>query len=54
MEEALRAGVERIVYTSSVATIALRDDTPADESSPRPKSDAIGAYKKSKASRAAG
>src|SRR5215470_18812794 len=34
MEEALRAGVERIVYPSSVATIALRDDTPADESSP--------------------
>ena len=25
MEEALRAGVERIVYTSSVATLALRD-----------------------------
>ena len=26
MEEALRAGVERIVYTSSVATLELRDD----------------------------
>src|SRR6266576_5694294 len=26
MEEALRAGVERIVHTSSVATLALRDD----------------------------
>jgi dihydroflavonol-4-reductase len=48
MEEALRAGVERIVYTSSVATIALRDDTPADESSPLSEHDAIGAYKKSK------
>jgi len=48
MEEALRAGVERIVYTSSVATIALRDDTPADESSPLSERDAIGAYKKSK------
>jgi dihydroflavonol-4-reductase len=48
MEEALRAGVERIVYTSSVATIALRDGTPADESSPLSEHDAIGAYKKSK------
>jgi dihydroflavonol-4-reductase len=48
MEEALRAGVERIVYTSSVATIALRDDMPADESSPLCERDAIGAYKKSK------
>jgi dihydroflavonol-4-reductase len=48
MEEALRAGVERIVYTSSVATIALRDDTPADESSPLSEHDAIGAYKRSK------
>jgi dihydroflavonol-4-reductase len=48
MEEALRAGVERIVYTSSVATIALRDDAPADEHSPLSEHDAIGAYKKSK------
>jgi dihydroflavonol-4-reductase len=48
MEEALRAGVERIIYTSSVATIALRDDTPADERSPLAEQDAIGAYKKSK------
>jgi len=48
MEEALRAGIERIVYTSSVATIALRDDMPADESSPLSEHDAIGAYKKSK------
>jgi dihydroflavonol-4-reductase len=48
MEEALRAGVERIVYTSSVATIALRDDALADESRPLPESEAIGAYKKSK------
>jgi dihydroflavonol-4-reductase len=30
MEEALRAGVERIVYTSSVATIALGESEPAD------------------------
>jgi dihydroflavonol-4-reductase len=48
MEEALRAGVERIVYTSSVATIALRDDMPADERSPLSEHDAIGAYKRSK------
>lgn len=48
MEEALRAGVERVVYTSSVATLALRDRTPADESRPLPESEAIGAYKKSK------
>lgn len=48
MEEALRAGVERIVYTSSVATIALRDDAPADESRPLAEQEAIGAYKKSK------
>src|SRR5262249_36917188 len=48
MEEALRAGVERIVYTSSVATIALKGDVPADESSPLSERDAIGAYKRSK------
>jgi dihydroflavonol-4-reductase len=48
MEEALRAGVERIVYTSSVATLALRDGAPADETHPLPESEAVGAYKKSK------
>jgi dihydroflavonol-4-reductase len=49
MEEALRAGVERIVYTSSVATLELRDDhRPADETCSLPASRAIGAYKKSK------
>src|ERR1700744_842408 len=32
MEEALRAGVERVVYTSSVATLAVRrDGTSIDE-----------------------
>src|SRR5262249_4599868 len=46
--EALRAGVERIVYTSSVATIELRDGAPADETRPLPESKAVGAYKKSK------
>jgi len=48
MEEALRAGVERIVYTSSVATLEPRDDRPADETDPLPESRAIGAYKTSK------
>jgi dihydroflavonol-4-reductase len=48
MEEALRVGVERIVYTSSVATFDLRDDAPADETRPLPEGKAIGAYKKSK------
>ena len=48
MEEALRAGVERIVYTSSVATLELRDDMPADETRSLPEGKAIGAYKRSK------
>ena len=48
MEEALRTRVERIVYTSSVATLELRDDRPADETCPLSASRAIGAYKKSK------
>src|SRR5262249_4750362 len=48
MEEALRAGVERIVYTSSVATLELRGGAPADETHPLPESKAVGAYKKSK------
>jgi len=49
MQEALRAGVERVVYTSSVATLALRpDDTPADESVPLSEDQGIGAYKRSK------
>jgi dihydroflavonol-4-reductase len=48
MEEALRAGVERIIYTSSVATIGLRDDAPADESRSLAPDQAIGTYKKTK------
>jgi dihydroflavonol-4-reductase len=49
MEEALRGGIERIVYTSSVATLALRPDgSPADESRPLAADDAVGAYKRSK------
>src|SRR3982075_2503944 len=48
MEEALRSGVERIVYTSSVATLELRDDRPADETHSLAERKAIGAYKRSK------
>ncbi len=46
---AAAAGVSRIVYTSSVATLRLRDDgLPADEESHADLSDMIGAYKQSK------
>jgi dihydroflavonol-4-reductase len=49
MEEALAAGVERVVYTSSVATLALRPDTtPADESIGLREDQGIGTYKRSK------
>ena len=49
MREAKQAGVERIVYTSSVATIALRDDgAPADELVGLSVAEGIGAYKRSK------
>ena len=48
MEEALRAGVERVVYTSSVATIELGPNGPSDESSRLDEKSAVGAYKKSK------
>lgn len=49
MEAALAAKVERIVYTSSVATIACaRDGHPADETMRLSESCAIGAYKQSK------
>src|SRR5499427_7905618 len=48
MEEALNADVERIVYTSSVATIALKDGVAVDESQSLSESNAIGPYKKSK------
>jgi len=51
MEEALRAGVERIVYTSSVATLGLRSDgSAADESVALREDQGIGAYKRSKIS----
>jgi dihydroflavonol-4-reductase len=46
---AAAAGVSRIVYTSSVATLRLRDDgLPADEESHADLSEMIGAYKQSK------
>jgi dihydroflavonol-4-reductase len=49
MEEALRAGAERIVYTSSVATLAVRrDGTSVDETFPLDEAKAIGVYKRSK------
>jgi dihydroflavonol-4-reductase len=48
MEEALRAGIERIVYTSSVATFDLRDGGIADETRQLPADAAVGAYKRSK------
>jgi dihydroflavonol-4-reductase len=49
MTEARNAGVERIVYTSSVATLALREDgSPADETIGLTVEEGIGAYKRSK------
>jgi len=49
MCEAMRAGVDRVVYTSSVATLGLRADAaPADESAPLAEGQGIGAYKRSK------
>jgi len=48
MQAALQAGVERIVYTSSVATLKLKEGTPATEADAAGASEAIGAYKRSK------
>jgi dihydroflavonol-4-reductase len=49
MEQAMGAGVERVVYTSSVATLGPRGDgTAADESLPLSEQQGIGAYKRSK------
>ena len=46
---ALNAGVERVVYTSSVATLGFRDDgAPSDETLPLAPAEAVGAYKRSK------
>jgi len=49
MEAVLGAGVERVIYTSSVATIAVRPDgTAANEATPLREEQGIGAYKRSK------
>jgi dihydroflavonol-4-reductase len=49
MVAAAEAGVGRIVYTSSVATLGLcADGSPADETTPATLRDMIGHYKRSK------
>ncbi|CAB3800328.1 hopanoid-associated sugar epimerase [Pararobbsia alpina] len=49
MEAALRRKVERIVYTSSVATLRVKGATaPVDETSPNEEHHTIGVYKRSK------
>jgi len=49
LRAARAAGVERIVHTSSVATLEIgADGAPGDESRPQREEAAIGAYKKSK------
>jgi dihydroflavonol-4-reductase len=49
LEAAAAAGVERLVYTSSVATLGIRPDRkPADERTPVGLEDMIGPYKRSK------
>jgi dihydroflavonol-4-reductase len=49
MTAALAAGVSRIVYTSSVATLGLiADGSPADETTPSTLDDMVGPYKRSK------
>ncbi len=49
MQAAKAAGVPRVVYTSSVATLRLHDDgSPSDETEPLTPVTAIGAYKRSK------
>jgi dihydroflavonol-4-reductase len=49
MRAALQAGMRRIVYTSSVATLGLRaDGRPSDEDTPVALTDMVGDYKRSK------
>lgn len=49
MEAAQQAGVERVVYTSSVATLRVAGaQGPVDEAAPLTPHEAIGAYKRSK------
>ena len=48
-EAALAAGVTRVVYTSSVATLGIpKDGSPGDETTPVGLADMIGHYKRSK------
>ena len=49
MEAALAANVQRIIYTSSVATLGINGDgTPSDEDTPVTFKDMVGVYKQSK------
>jgi len=49
MRAAQKAGVQRIVYTSSVATLGInKDGTPSNEDTPVTFNDMVGTYKKSK------
>lgn len=48
MNAARAAGIERIVYTSSVATLLPDDNGAADETRPATPEQAVGAYKRSK------
>jgi dihydroflavonol-4-reductase len=49
LQAAVSSGVDRIVYTSSVATLGYRaDGQPADEETPSTLDDMIGPYKRSK------
>jgi len=48
LSAAARLSIMRIVYTSSVATLGLRDDAPSDEMATASEHDMIGHYKRSK------
>jgi dihydroflavonol-4-reductase len=49
MKSAMEAGIARVVYTSSVATLGNnRDGRPADEATPAGYADMVGVYKQSK------
>lgn len=49
VEAAMEAGVERMVYTSSTATIGIPDDgSPGNEETPLSEADLVGPYKQSK------
>ena len=48
MRAAMAAGVQRVVYTSSVATLGHGVGAPADEETPSTLADMVGAYKRSK------